>query len=115
MKQLLTAILLTTIAATAFGQNKYQTDFDFYYKTIKDNYAYFDRQHTDWQKVKTIYQPYVDTCSSRSSFIKILEQTLNELYNGHNFLNTNTDQSNRLIPTGSDVRIVYKNKRLFCG
>ena len=93
------------------GQTDYQKDFDFYCKTVKENYAYFDKQKTNWDKVKIIYQPYIDSCSSQNSFIQILEKTLNELYNGHNFLNTNTDQSNRLIPTGSDLKVVYTGKK----
>ncbi len=113
MKKLFTGVVFTTILIHSFGQNKYQNDFDYYNKTIKENYAYFDKQKTHWDNVKSIYQPLIDTCSSRNSFIQILEKTLNELYNGHNFLNTNTDQSNRLIPTGSDLKIVYKNGGFF--
>jgi C-terminal processing protease CtpA/Prc len=109
MKKLIAGFFFTTCLFSLYGQTIYQKDFDFYHKTIQDNYAYFDKQKSNWDNVKSIYQPYVDTCSSRNSFIQILEKTLNELYNGHNFLNTNTDQSNRLIPTGSDLKIVYKN------
>jgi C-terminal processing protease CtpA/Prc len=109
MKKIIAGFFFTTCLFSLYGQTIYQKDFDFYHKTIQDNYAYFDKQKSNWDNVKSIYQPYVDTCSSRNSFIQILEKTLNELYNGHNFLNTNTDQSNRLIPTGSDLKIVYKN------
>lgn len=109
MKKIIIALLFTINISNSIGQTIYQKDFDFYHKTIKDNYAYFDKQKSNWDNAKSIYQPYVDTCSSRNSFIQILEKTLNELYNGHNFLNTNTDQSNRLIPTGSDLKIIYKN------
>jgi C-terminal processing protease CtpA/Prc len=109
MKKIITGLLFTICFSNSFGQNIYQKDFDFYVKTIQDNYAYFDQQKTNWKDVKTIYQPLVDTCTSRNSFIQILEKTLNELYNGHDFLNTNTDQSNRLIPSGSDLKIIYEN------
>ncbi len=109
MKKIITFLLFTSILTHAFTQTSYQKDFDFYYKTIKNNYAYFDKQKTNWENVKSIYEPLVDTCTTRNSFIQILEKTLNELYNGHNFLNTNTDDSNRLIPTGSDLKIIYKN------
>jgi C-terminal processing protease CtpA/Prc len=109
MKKIFTGIFLIPILVNSFAQSKYQIDFDFYNKTITENYAYFDKQKTHWENVKSIYQPFIDTCTSRNSFIQILEKTLNELYNGHNFLNTNTDQSNRLIPTGSDLKIIYKN------
>ncbi len=109
MKKIFFGILFILFFTRSFGQTKYQKDFDFYVKTIQDNYAYFDQQKTNWGQVKAIYQPMADTCTSRNSFIQILEKTLNELYNGHNFLNTNTDQSNRLIPPGSDLKIIYSS------
>lgn len=110
MKNTICVVLLITFCTSLLGQNVYQKDFEFYVKTIRDNYAYFDRQQTNWEKVKSIYQPSIDTCTSRNSFINILEKTLNELYNGHNFLNTNTNQSNRLIHSGSDLKIVFKKE-----
>lgn len=109
MKKIFSGILFFLFFSKSFGQTSYQKDFDFYVKTIQGNYAYFDQQKTNWGQVKAIYQPMVDTCTSRNSFIQILEKILNELDNGHNFLNTNTDQSNRLIPSGSDLKIIYSN------
>ncbi len=109
MMKIFFRILFLVFFTWSFGQTNYQKDFDFYVKTIHENYAYFDQQKTNWGQVKAIYQPMVDTCTSRNNFIQILEKTLNELYNGHNFLNTNTDQSNRLIPSGSDLKIIYTN------
>ncbi len=109
MKKLSIGIVIILILIKSYGQTNYQKDFDFYLKTIRDNYAYFDQQKTNWDNVKSLYQPLVDTCTSRNSLVHILEKTLNELYNGHNFLNTNTDQSNRLIPSGSDLKIIYTN------
>ncbi len=111
MNKLIITLILTLFIANAEAQPKFQKDFDFYLQTIKENYAYFDKQKTNWEAVKGIYQPMIDTCSTRNSFIRILEQTLNELYNGHNFLNTNTDASNRLIPTGSDLKVIFKNDK----
>jgi C-terminal processing protease CtpA/Prc len=109
MKILLLLLLPAVIASSSSGQTVYQKDFDYFIQTIKDNYAYFDKQRTNWGRVKQIYQQEVDSCSSRNSFIHLLEKTLNELYNGHNFLNTNTTSSNRLIPSGSDMKLVWKN------
>ena len=41
----------------------------------------------------------------------MLESTNNELYNGHVFLNRNTNSSNRLVPTGADIKVIYKNNK----
>lgn len=91
----------------------YIKDFDQYWNAINDNFAYFDTRKTNWEKVKTIYQPMVDTVNTRNEFIAILEKCNNELYNGHIGLNTNIASSSKLIPTSSDLSIKYKDKRFF--
>jgi carboxyl-terminal processing protease len=109
MQRTVTTFLLFFIWAKTFGQTPFQKDFDYYWKTVKDNYAYFEKQKTNWQKVKTIYQPLVDSCKTKGDFVHLLELVNNELYNGHSFLNTNTPSSNRTIPTGSDLKLIYSN------
>ena len=92
-----------------FGQSAYQKDFDFFWNTINENFAYFDLQKTNWHKVRDIYQPVADTITSHRSFIAFLEKVNNEFYNGHISLNANLKSSNRLVPTGADVWAVYEN------
>lgn len=111
MKKLKTIIILTFIQCISFGQTPYQKDFEFYWKTINENFAYFDRQKINWENVKMIYQPLADTITSVGSFIRLLEDVNNEFYNGHIFLNTNTNSSNRTIPTGSDIKVSYLNNK----
>ena len=110
--RILTFISLLPIFCCADAQQtKYQKDFDYYWETINKNFAYFDLQKTNWGKVKTIYQPRVDTISTTESFIQLLENVNNELYNGHISLNTNLPSSNRLIPTGADLWIKYEKQQ----
>ncbi|MGE5519523.1 MAG: S41 family peptidase [Candidatus Dadabacteria bacterium] len=104
----ITLIFLLLIFSCARAQTKYQKDFNYYWTTINDNFAYFDIQKTNWNQVKAIYQPVVDTITTTSSFIQLLENINNELYNGHITLNTNLPSSNRIIPTGADLWITYK-------
>jgi len=103
-RRLTTAILCLSLNL-ASGQSIYQKDFIFYWQTIKDNFAYFHKQHTYWDTVKTIYQPALDTITTKDSFIHFLESVNNELYNGHVFLNVNTNTSNRTIPSGADLKV----------
>lgn len=110
MKKTALLILLFTFG-NSFAQSIYQKDFNFYWQTIKDNFAYFDRQKTNWEEVKTLYQPMLDTVKSKDGFIHLLEAVNNELHNGHVFLNTNRNSSNRPIPTGADLKVVYKDGR----
>ncbi len=112
MKRTLSIILLCTFCIfPAAAQSKYQKDFAFYWKTIAENFAYFHTQKTDWNKVKTIYQPVADTITDKNVFIHFLERVNNELYNGHVFLNSNTASSNRTIPTGSDLKLTRINEK----
>lgn len=96
---------------TCISQNSFQKDFTYYWQTIKENFAYSNRQLTDWEKVKSIYQPHLDTIRDKNGFIHFLEKVNHELYNGHVFLNTNTPSSNRTIPTGADLKVSWINNK----
>lgn len=78
---------------------QYQEDFDFLWNTVHDDYAYFDRKQTDWNKVRTCYRPQTDTLRSRQAFVRLLENTLAELYDDHAGLGTNRPDSRRLVPS----------------
>ena len=101
------SIVFLFILSSTFSQSKYQKDFEYYWQTVQDNFAYFDLQETNWQEVKSIYQPIADTITTDNSFISLLEIINNELYNGHISLNVNLESSNRLIPTGADLWVEY--------
>ncbi len=105
---LLPLLLLTT---TLFSQPSYQKDFLEFWQDIKDNYAYLDQQQIDWNKVKTIYEPQSAKITDRNEFIRLLENVLSELYNGHSSLNTNLPSSNRLIPSGADLYVERVNDK----
>ncbi len=98
-------ISFALISNIAFGQNKYEKDFNEFWTIINDNYAYFDQQQIDWNKVKEIYTPGAAKIKNDEEFIGFLETVLYELYNGHSSLNTNLQSSNRLIPSGLDIYV----------
>jgi len=93
------------LMATHFcnAQNKYEPIFLEFWTDYKDNYAYFEKQGVNWDKVKEIYQPLVANITNDDDFIHLLEQVTYELHNGHISLNTNLYTSNRIIPSGEDV------------
>ena len=111
MKTVIIILALSCSFIAAFGQSVFQKDFAFYWQTVDENFAYFDKQHIDWGLAKTIYQPEADTVTSRASLISLLERMNNELHNGHVFLNTNLSSSNRLIPSGADMKVALKDSR----
>lgn len=103
MKKIIILTLLFIPSLRSIAQTKYQKDFAELWNDFNNNYAYFDRQKIDWEKVKRIYQPIVDTVKSDQNFIKFLENVFNEFYNGHVSLNVNLASSNKIIPGGSDM------------
>src|SRR6186997_1094757 len=97
----------TLLSAQQFTLQQYKEDFNYFWNTINDNYCYWDKKQTDWNKVKAIYSPLVDTVSSKRNFILLLEKVFYELYDHHASLNTNTPESQRLVPSGADIWAEY--------
>lgn len=98
-------LALLCLGNTLFGQTKYQKDFTSFWQTIHDHYAYLEEQQINWENVKTIYEPRCASITTDDAFISLLASMLNELYNGHSSLNTNLASSNRLVPSGLDLRV----------
>ncbi len=90
-------------AQQTFTRAQFTADFDFMWTGLRDNYAYFDRKETDWNRVRELYRPQLSAVESRSDFITLLERVLDELYDNHASLNTNLKTSPRLVPTGLDL------------
>jgi len=117
MKPKAIILLLLLSQLLSFGQSapvsakQYKADFDFFWTTINNEYCYFNKKQTNWQKVKEIYSPIIDTITNRNQFVTILEKALYEIYDHHAILNTNTDNSQRLVPSGTDIWAEYINGR----
>ena len=111
MKALFCIILLLpiTVWSQPLTKEQYREDFSFFWQTIRDNYAYWDQKQTDWEKVRTFFEPQLDTISSKKSFVGFLERILYQLYDHHATLHTNTMESQRLVPSGTDLWAEYIN------
>src|SRR4051812_44475767 len=83
--------------------HQYEEDFDTLWKEIAESYAYFDKKQIDWLKVRQLYRPKAAAITNRDEFIALLERTLEELYDFHCNLNTNTESSPVLVPTDADI------------
>lgn len=86
-----------------YALQQFQSDFDFFWQNIHDNYAYLDAKTTDWNKVRDVYRPQLAGVQTRAQFISFLERVSEELYDPHISLNTNLVSSPRLVPTGADI------------
>lgn len=109
MKKIL--FLFCLLSNLVVAQTTYQKDFTEFWNIVNGNYAYLKKQNIDWNKVKETYQPQVDAIKDNDEFIKLLENVLNELYNGHSSLNTNLPSSNKLTPSGTDMYVENLNNR----
>ncbi len=113
MKRPFSLLLPLVMQVIAFGQSaaitaeQYRQDYQYFWTSINDEYAYFNKKHTDWQKVKAIYLSMIDSTTNRDQFVTILEKSLIEIYDHHSILNTNTDNSRRLVPSGTDIWAEY--------
>lgn len=115
MKSALLILALGLSPVLSFSQDtlpapdKYREDFNFFWNSINDEYCYFGKKQTDWQKVKEIYTPAIGAIKTRDQFVGILEKALSEIYDHHAVLNTNTGSSQRLVPSGTDLWAEYIN------
>ena len=92
----------------AFAQNdltaeQYEEDFDFLWEAFRTDYAYFDEKRTDWDRVREIYRPRIQSISKKSEFVALMETVLEELYDDHIHLNTHTAISPNIVPARTDV------------
>ncbi|MFL5738932.1 MAG: S41 family peptidase [Flavisolibacter sp.] len=102
---------LGSIYAQQFTKKQLSEDFEYFWSTINTDYCYFDKKATDWNRVKEIYANDLDTISTRKSFVFLLEKMFRELYDNHASLSTNYPESQKLVPTGTDVWAEYKNNK----
>lgn len=115
MKPHLFVLILFMIPFNFIGQTpaptpaQFKEDFNVFWTSINDEYCYFNKKQTDWEKVKEMYSAVVDSIKTRDQFVSVLEKMLYELYDHHAGLNTNTSTSQRLVPSGTDIWAEYIN------
>ena len=61
--------------------------------------------------MREIYRPRIGAAKNQGDFVALLESVLEELYDFHTHLNTNTASSPRLVPTGADIWAEWMNGR----
>ena len=89
----------------------YIDDFDAAWTFVRDRYAYFDQKNTDWDRVRAIYRPQAARATSRDAFLGVLEDVIEELYDHHAHLGTNTARSPRLVPSETDLWAEWRESR----
>jgi len=114
LKKIIIGVLLIS-GQFCLAQSKYEPVFLEFWNDYNNNYAYFESQGINWNKVKEIYLPLVKDINNDEDFIHFLEQVTHELHNGHVTLNTSFYSSNRIIPSGQDIFVEKRGNRFFAG
>lgn len=73
-------------------------DFAAFDAFVRGSYAYLDVKATDWERVVAELAPAARSAPDRTAFLHVLEDALDQLYDGHGMLNTNADDSWRPVP-----------------
>ena len=102
-------LLFSSVLLSHKTFDPHEADFLEFWTNVKENYAYFHKKHTDWDKVKTVYLPLAKEAKNKEELIPVFENALEELYDPHFSLNTNLRTSTRLVPTGLDLWAEYIN------
>ncbi|SDR75146.1 carboxyl-terminal processing protease [Polaribacter sp. KT25b] len=113
MRKNILIILLTLQSLVTFSQNKYLSDFNYFWETIQMEYAYFDVKQTNWQKVKEVYSKRLNSIKEDWEFTYLIELMKHELYDAHFTLNKNLAFSFRLIPNDVDAFVSIKNNKYY--
>lgn len=96
---------------TKYTPQELGADFDFFWQSVNDNYAYLDAKATDWNKARDVYRAQLAGVQTRAQFTTLLEHAVEELYDPHVSLGTNLPSSPRLVPTGADVWAEWQGSR----
>jgi carboxyl-terminal processing protease len=88
-----------------------QDDIDALWQHIADNYAYFDRKSSVWSSVPALYDAERQRVRTLADLVALLERMVEELYDHHAHLTTNTPESRRLVPSGADIWAIWLNGR----
>ena len=110
-RALLAVLLSGSFAQVSYSPAQYAEDFDVMWRQIAEHYAYLADRQTNWEKVAEIYRPRARVATSPGEFVGVLEGALEELYDAHAHLNTNTASSPRLVPSGADVWAEWRDGR----
>lgn len=110
-------ILLLNLTAAAMGADRerspqeYRADYDELCSQVGSTYAYFDTKPLQWAQACELHRPDLEQVHGRDQFVTLLEQVIDELYDPHAQLNTNTARSWRLVPSGTDLWAEWRDGR----
>jgi len=112
-------VLVVVLASAASADSPWllpderEADFDALTQFVEARYCYLSQKSTDWSAVKAHYRPLARVAKSEDALIRVLEQTLDELYDSHVMLNTNLSDSWRIPP--GDIWAIWRGEQALVG
>ena len=97
--------------AQEFTPQAAKEDFDALWRYVGEHYAYLDQKAVAWASLPRLYADDFDRVRTRQDFVILLERLLEELYDHHAHLTTNTAESPRLVPSGTDIWAEWQKAR----
>lgn len=77
---------------------------------VPDTYAYYSERQPIWESACAAALIKIDGVQSGGAFLTVLERLLDDLYDPHISLNTNSPRSPRLVPSGTDLWVEPKGE-----
>ncbi len=88
-------------------------DFDELWRTLAERYCYFGQKATDWEQVRAVYRPRAAQATTLEELNVIIRRTINELYDGHSWVDWTQDGESRrpwldlrVEPYGAAARVI---------
>lgn len=114
MKRAVAIACTLLIAATApLPSSHFESDFRYAVEQIASTYAYFDVKATRWRDIPALYKADLTAVRDKREFVRLMEHVVDELYDPHAQLNTNTPTSYRLVPSGTDLWAEWRDAKAF--
>lgn len=63
--------------------NDLQVNFDYFWHTLNDYYAFFEVREIDWQAVYQQYRPMITDSTSQEEFAEIIDEIMTDFGDGH--------------------------------
>ena len=92
------------------GERARAEDFDFLWRTIDREYAYFGVARTAWQRARAKWRPLALRARSRDEFVAALEGAVAQLRDEHVVLSERREGSPRRVPSESDIWASWRDE-----
>lgn len=88
----------------------FQADIQFVCDQVPNTYVYYAERQSIWESACAAALTEIDNVQSGRVFLSLLERLIDDLYDPHISLNTNSSSSPRLVPSGTDLWVELKGE-----